>query len=122
MAKVRPCFHSSSSIGITSKSWLSFPRIMKPSTRRALIYLAVLVIGYAIGFFDGAPPEAPMAVGPLLLLFIIGALLLCKIAAWLALKWKQGRNGSSGSGFGPFPCVPRSPTGRPPILTARETF
>ena len=95
---------------------------MKASTKRALIYLAALVIGYAIGFFDGAPPEGPVAVGPFLLLFISAALLSAKFAAWLAVKLKQGRNGSSGSGFGPFPRVPRSPTGRPPVLSVRENF
>lgn len=95
---------------------------MKAPTKRALIYLTVLVIGYAIGFFDGAPPEAPVAVGPLLFLLLVAALLFAKITAWLAFIFKQGRNGSSGPGFGPFPLVPRSPTGRPPVLTARETL
>jgi hypothetical protein len=95
---------------------------MKASTKRALAYLAVLVIGYAIGFFDGAPPEAPVAVGPLLFLLLITTLLIAKIVAWLALKMKRGRDGSSDSGHGPFPLVPRPPTGRPPVLTARQNF
>jgi hypothetical protein len=95
---------------------------MKASTKRALTYLAVLVIGYAIGFFDGAPPEAPIAVGPLLLLLLVAVLLFAKIAAWLAFKIRRDNDGSSDSGHGPFPLVPRPPTGRPPVLTARETF
>ena len=76
---------------------------MKASTKRGLTYFVVLVIGYAIGFFDGAPPEAPIAVGPLLLLFSIGALLIAKLAAWLFILMKRNNPpGSSGSGDAPF--------------------
>jgi len=96
---------------------------MKASTKRGLTYFVVLVIGYAIGFFDGAPPEAPIAVGPLLLLFSIGALLIAKLAAWLLILMKRNNSpDSSGPGDAPFPLVPRPPDGRPPVLTAHQTF
>jgi hypothetical protein len=96
---------------------------MKASSGAALTYLAVLVIGYAIGFFDGAPPEAPIAVGPLLLFFIIAALLIAKVAAWFFVITKRySPPDSSGPGDAAFPLMPRPPAGRPPVLSAHNTF
>ena len=93
---------------------------MKASTKRALIYLSMLVIGYAIGFFDGAPPAVPISVGPLLLALFLAPLIIAKFAGWLIFRFKRGQSGSSGSGEADFPLVPRPPVGRPPVLTGHE--
>src|SRR5262249_47778876 len=93
---------------------------VKASTKRALVYLAALAIGYGLGFYDGAPPYGPLPLGPVLLLVFLSPILLAKVGALLLFRIRRGRSGSGDSGNAPFPRVPRPPTGRPPVLSPYE--
>ncbi|MGZ8901893.1 MAG: hypothetical protein ACXW3Z_17510 [Limisphaerales bacterium] len=94
---------------------------MKASGKRALVYFATLVIGYVLGFYDGANAPAQIAVGPLLLAVVLFPLLLSSLRLrfflWNRTRWSGG---GSGPGDADYPPVPRPPTRRPPVLIARE--
>ena len=95
---------------------------MKASTKRAVVYLTVLVIGYALGFYDGAPPYGPISIGPSLLFLFFAFVVVAKLGALFLSRARWGRSGSGGAGNAPSPRVPRSPIARPPVLRARETL
>lgn len=93
---------------------------MNTSVKRALVYLSALVIGYALGIYDGASVNSSIPVAPLLLLLFLTPLLLAKLSGfflWNRISW-----GNSGAGpdDAEYPAVPRPPKGRPPVLSARE--
>jgi hypothetical protein len=94
---------------------------MRGSVKRAFVCLVFLAIGYALGFYDGAPPYGQIPLGPLLLLLFLTPIFLAKLAALLFSLIKQGWS-SPGSGDAPSPRVPRPPTGKPPALTASQAL
>lgn len=105
--------------GVAEGTGVKLPS-MNAVTKRALAFGAVLVIGYLLGWYDGAAPRSSVLMGPLLLGIYLIPLLIAKLGALLLFSMRRARSGPDDGGDAPSTPVPRPPTGRPPFLVVRS--